>query len=173
MRTVQTQRQHRATVARVLLSLHESGELDRPELWTFERLAQLPAWCLLDESSRTRLQAICGVVVLALEMVQWLNGAAFRAVAECVGRKVLEALLDEAHNLEGVSPIHSAEPSCEHAADLVYATGAAVLHSSLDSWMPIERLTATLAPTDERFDRSMALAILEKAEVFMVEEANN
>jgi len=138
MSQVQSQRQHRATVASVLLSLHESGELDNPEQWTFERLAQLPAWCLMDESARAQCQAVCGAIVLAPAMVRWINGASFRAAAECVGSDVLEAVLNEAKDLT-------------------------VPESQSEDWMPAERLTATLASSDERFDRSIALAILAKA----------
>lgn len=173
MKTVQSQRQHRGTVARVLLSLYESGDLDNPELWTFERVAQLPAWCLLDAQARMQLQAVCGAIVLAPSMVRWVNGAAFRAVADVVGQSVLEALLEEAPAVTENESLLEPEPKVEQVAELIQATGAAVLHSSLDTWMPVERLTASIAPTDARFDRSLAVAILDKAELLLSNEVSH
>jgi len=173
MNTGQQIRQHRATVARILLSLYEADALDEPEQWTFERLAQLPSWCLLQDEERTRIQVVSGAVVLAPKMDRWINGATFQAASACVGQPIIESLLDEVSGLGDDSGAQEPEPHADQVTELIRATGASVLHSSLDSWMPVDRLTATLDSNVERIDRAVALAVLHKANTLIASQSSH
>ena len=176
-------RRRRALAARHLLALHEEGALADPDRWDWDTLGELPAWCLLGEAERVRLQHVAGVVFLAPALARVLDGAVFRAVGELVGEAVLDGALDGAFDgaLDGVSgagpgaPVPSADAVELVAKDVdgqVRGAGATVLLATLgarlERVLPLDALRAALGPASGELERVTAERVLTRAETLLL-----
>ena len=164
-------RSSRAMVARALINLHERNELENPEQWHWRCIDNLPVWCLLDVTERHQLQLMCGLLVNAPSIARWLDGRSIRTLYELLGEGVVEQVLEQALALSASEQSHSSpvkaelseSPSPESVAAFLLESGGSVLHCSLDSSLPIARLTGTLEGSDLVFPGHVARTVLDRA----------
>ncbi len=162
-------RQSRAMVAKALISLHEAGELDEPEQWTWPRVDVMPLWCLLELEERRQFQRLCGFLIHAPAVARWLDGRCIRAVHNIVGINIAEQIIDEALSLEAEQGTNadSAEfisaPEADAVEDFLLHAGGSVLRCSLDPTLPVARLGESLEDAGLDVPATVARAILNRA----------
>lgn len=155
MITTQThQRQQRAKAAQVLLSLHQQGNLEKPERWTWQALDLLPAWCLADATERQQLQQVCGALFLSPEIRFWIEKPALNALQTLIGEQVFTQIMTHADAMllprEPVAPfIKQAVPDLstlqpDTLQSLLMSAGATVLSATVDESLPREMLVESL-----------------------------
>lgn len=146
---VTRQRRHRATVAEVLLRVHQSSGLESPEQWDWEALAIIPQWCLLEPQEREHLQAVCGALVLGPGLLRWVHGCALRSAGDLIGLRLFLAIQDQLQKLQLDTPVPvthdaAAPETAEQARDHLLAEGAAVLFATLPEQFATEPMIASL-----------------------------
>ena len=155
MEITQTQqRQQRAKAAGLLLSLHEQGNLDQPERWTWKALDLLPAWCLADANYRQQLQQICGALYLSPEIRFWIDKPALEAMESVIGKSMFARIMNHADAMalprEPLAPVvrqasinsTSVQPAELHS--FLMSAGATVLSATVHESLPREMLVGSL-----------------------------
>lgn len=177
--TCAEQRARRARAAGTLLSLHDRGELARPELWNWGRIDALPEWTLLDGVSRSGLQRLCGAVLLAPLLRLWIDAEKIRRVSLSVGSqrfaRVLDSIpidIDSEQRYRALTSLDQwLSTACQNDIDeCLSGVGACVLCASVsDTWLRGE-LSATLLAAQWRalhdsLPLPVALAVVHRAVV--------
>ena len=167
------QRHNRARAARLLLGLHAAGNLDAPERWTWDVLAALPGWCLLDLQQRQLLQAVCGAASLGPDLRYWIDKRLIISAHELIGERVFERIVADTELLSShknlppsdplILPDASEEPAVA-AQRCLLGRGAAVLLATLDESLPIGSLAESIKDPIGQFSPADAWALLNYAE---------
>lgn len=161
-------RRHRATVAEVLLRVHQSAGLESPEQWDWQSLAAIPQWCLLEPQERARLQALCGALVLGPKLLRCVHGCALRGAGELIGQRLFLAILDQSQKLElnTSGQVNDEAPAPETAAqacDQLLAQGAGVLYAILPEQFATESMIASLGDRSGTVRPDTAALLLSQA----------
>ncbi len=166
-------RQHRAAAARMLLALHQAGQLAKPESWTWNVIDVLPGWCLQDEQSRNQLQLLCGALILAPELRLWIDRELILAAHLLIGKTSFDCIVAKA-DLTPV-PVNTKAASRftlvanrkdvldSIRAELLQA-GASVLSASLHADLPVDMLSSMLGETAGSVSYELANKLLAQAE---------
>ncbi len=162
-------RRHRATVAKVLLRVHQSAGLDSPEQWNWQSMAAIPQWCLLEPQERSRLQAVCGALVLGPTLLRCVHGCALRGAGELIGQGLFLAILAQSQKLEMNTPcpVNDEAPAPEtatQACDQLLAQGAAVLHATLPEQFATDSMIASLGERSGTVRPDTAAVLLGQAQ---------
>ncbi len=163
------QRRHRATVAEVLLRVHQSDGLESPEQWDWQSLAAIPQWCLLEPQERSRLQGVCGALVLGPKLLRCVHGCALRGAGELIGQRLLLAILAQSQKLDlGRSEqVYDEVPAPEtgaQACEQLLAQGAGVLHATLPEQFATESMIASLGERSGSVHPDTAVVLLSQAQ---------
>jgi len=154
--TQSVKRLRRAAAARLLLGLHESGQLAQPELWTWDALDSLPGWCLQDEQTRTRLQLLCGALVLAPELRLWIDRELILAAQQLISKPFFDQVVARAEQApisinasvaSRFATATSTNAKTESVNTVFMQAGASVLKASLSEQLPVDMLCEALGDT--------------------------
>lgn len=166
-------RQHRARAAGLLLSLYKAGELDTPEIWNWDALDRLPAWCLYSQEDRQLLQKVCGAMYLSPEIRFWVDRSPLLALQSVLGEPLCSQILScaDAMNLprEPLSSLMQnlteplAECSADAISDLLSSAGATVLAATVHESLPGELLLSSLGEGVGEISHEAALVLLNGA----------
>lgn len=179
MTSVVQMRQQRAAAARVLLSLHASGNLDNPGRWTWDAVDRLPGWCLAGTDERVQLQLTCGSMYLSPDMRFWISKTALQTTQDLLGASLFDRIMSQADDMqlprESVSAVIAQagiDPASAQANDiqgLLMAAGANVLAATVHESLPREMLTASLGPGIGDITLDAATILLKAAEALLSE----
>lgn len=162
-------RRHRAAVAEVLLRLHQSAGLESPEQWDWHSLAAIPQWCLLEAQERTRLQAVCGALVLGPKLLRCVHGCALRGAGELIGQRLFQVIHEQSKKLElsTSGQVNDEAPAPETAAqacDQLLSQGAGVLFATLPEQFATEPMIASLGDRSGSVRPDTAAVLLSQAQ---------
>lgn len=162
-------RRHRATVAEVLLKVHQSAGLESPAQWDWQSLAAIPQWCLLEPKDRARLQAVCGALVLGPKLLRCVHGCALRGAGELIGERLFRAILTQSQKLEldtsgqAIDEAPPPETAAQACAQLL-AQGAGVLSATLPEQFATESMIASLGDCSGKVRPDTAAVLLSQAQ---------
>lgn len=166
-------RLERAAAARILLSLHEKGQLANPEQWNWGVLDALPAWCLLDEQARVQLQSVCGALVLAPELRLWIDRELISAGHSVIGLHHFNSIVARADQAklaidaaagERFQSVSGKAALRDAVQSAFLQAGASVLKASLTNEVLIERFSQIPGDTAGELRHQLAEKILQQAQ---------
>ncbi len=173
MDTIAGRRKQRASAARLLLSLHASGNLDSPEIWTWDAVDRLPAWCLASSQERRAIQLTCGALLLSPEIRFWIQKPLLSGIQQLLGDSQFEQIIEHADAMKlprepladfiVESGINLADAGVEALDLLLMTTGATVLKATVHESLPREMLSASLGPGIGEVTPSAASTLLKAA----------
>ena len=185
MESATSRRRRRAAAAQVLLGLHAAGQLAEPERWDWDTLDRLPAWCLLDESSRRAVQLTAGGVLLAPALRLWIDRERIERARTLLGERPFAALLARADALAAARPGAASPPAPDDPdpavtdADVaaapdevearLLAAGSAVLRATLHASLPLGALADSLGESAGELPAETAWTLLAHTEALLAE----
>jgi len=163
-------RRKRATVAAMLLTVHEQGELVEPESWTWAMLDALPHWCLMEAPRRRQLQGIAGAVLMAPVISRWIDRRYLDRVREMIGSTALDAILDGSRATTAPEFVSaSATPDSSSGVEaLLFDAGATVLLASLHEQFRVASLSVDVGEPLGTLPMEIAEALLHEAGRLMI-----
>lgn len=154
MDTIAARRNQRATAARLLLSLHASGKLDSPEIWTWDTVDRLPSWCLASSEERRAIQLTSGALLLSPEIRYWIQKPLLAGLRQLLGDALFEQIIEHADAMKlpreplaefiKDSGINLSDAAVEGLESLLMLTGATVLKATVHDSLPKEMLSGSL-----------------------------
>lgn len=170
-------RMRRAMAARVLLSLLEADQLADPDQWTWDLIDALPTWCLQDEHARSRLQLVCGALVLAPELRLWIDREAILVAHELIGKQQFNHIVAKADSMpiaidaSAATLFKSMSSEASAVKDTIRITflqaGASVMKATLKGDALTSIFAKVLGETAGQLSHPLANSILVQAEAVL------